>query len=73
MYIFNQMIHFNKVMNIHAKVSRTFFKTTHTHTHTHSYYLVTKKVQMKKKSTNENTVNQSSISSKMVGIEYSNS
>ena len=47
MYIFNQMIHFNKVMNIHAKVSRTFFKTTHTHTH--SYYLVTKKVQMKKK------------------------
>ena len=65
------MIHFNKVMNIHAKVSRTFFKTTHTHTH--SYYLVTKKVQMKKKSTNENTVNQSSISSKMVGIEYSNS
>ena len=50
------MIHFNKVMNIHAKFSRTFFKTTYTHTH--SYYLVTQKVQMKKKkSTNENTVN----------------
>ena len=41
------MIHFNKVMNIHAKFSRTFFKTTYTHTH--SYYLVTQKVQMKKK------------------------
>ena len=59
------MIHFNKIMNIHAKGSRIFYKTTHTHTH--SYYLVTKKVQMKTLLINP------LISSKKVGIEYSNS
>ena len=49
MYIFNQMIHFNKVMNIHAKVSRTFFKTTHTHTHTQLLLSHQKSTDEKKK------------------------